>query len=188
MRGVVRHVGPVVGALVTLAAILGEGRPLPLVGGLLYGLMWWTLIEYLLHRFVLHWEPREPRWRRLRAWLPGHRSHHDGPHDADDVVSNRHAFGIPLGLVLLLAMLAIGFALPFALAALAGGAAGYVAYEYVHFSCHQLRIRSRAFAWLRRHHGLHHHRDETVNFGVTSPVWDWVFGTYWRPERPSRAG
>ena len=55
--------------------------------------------------------------------------------------------------------------------------------EFVHFACHQLPMTSRIGRVLRRHHAIHHHRDETVNFGVTSPLWDHVFGTLWRPQR-----
>ena len=179
-------------ALLLAAALsldgLTGGRAAPASGpeavlGLLYGLIWWSLLEYLLHRFVLHWTPRAPGLRRVRRLLPGHRSHHRDPQDPDDVVSGRHGFALPLGASLLAGMLALGFPAGFALAALAGGAAGFAAYEFVHFACHQLPMASRIGRVLRHHHAIHHHRDETVNFGVTSPLWDHVFGTLWRPQR-----
>ena len=62
-------------------------------------------------------------------------------------------------------------------------AIGYAAYEYVHYACHQLPVTSRIGRYIRRHHGIHHYRDETVNFGVTSPLWDYIFGTIYRPGR-----
>lgn len=40
-------------------------------------------------------------------------------------------------------------------------------------------------AWasaLKRHHAIHHRRDETVSFGVTTTVWDHVFRTVWSRE------
>ncbi len=30
---------------------------------------------------------------------------------------------------------------------------------------------------LRRHHFLHHFRDTQQRFGVSTMLWDWVFGT-----------
>jgi len=36
--------------------------------------------------------------------------------------------------------------------------------------------------WARRHHFYHHFHDPKVNHGVTSPIWDIVFGTYHKPD------
>jgi sterol desaturase/sphingolipid hydroxylase (fatty acid hydroxylase superfamily) len=175
--------GPAALAFLGLGAWVAQGGPLTAPGGFLYGLLWWSLIEYVLHRWVLHWEPADPRGRAIRRHLPGHRSHHDGPQDPDDVVSRKHAFALPLGAIGLGAMLAVGFSWGWALAAVGGGALGYALYEYVHFACPQLPMTSRIGRVLRRHHAIHHHRDETVNFGVTSPLWDHVFGTAWKGGR-----
>lgn len=181
---VFRRFVPVALALLALALVLG-GRGLPVLLGLLHGLLWWSFLEYLLHRFVLHWEPADPGWQAFRRKLPGHRSHHNGPEDPDDTVTKRHALGLVLGPLGLLLMLPLGFPLPVALATVAGACLGYALYEYVHFSSHQLRMRTALGRMWKRHHGIHHFRDETVNFGVTSPLWDHVFGTVWRPD-PSR--
>jgi len=51
-------------------------------------------------------------------------------------------------------------------------------YDIVHYWCHfgyQTNI-----AWinhLRRNHLKHHYRDQNKGFGVTSTIWDKVFGT-----------
>ncbi|MEM9196383.1 MAG: sterol desaturase family protein [Pseudomonadota bacterium] len=168
--------------LVGLSIWLSEGRVLPALLGVLYGFAWWTLLEYFLHRYVLHWEPEEAWARKLRRFMPGHRSHHNEPHDPDDVVSVKHSFAIPLAIIGLALLLPV-FSWSFSLSTLAGAALGYTAYEYVHFACHQLPMKSGIGRRLRQHHGFHHYRDETVNFGVTSPFWDWVFGTLHRPGR-----
>ncbi|RMF41690.1 MAG: hypothetical protein D6754_00460 [Alphaproteobacteria bacterium] len=174
---------PAASILVTLALATGGYAVLPVLLGLVHGLLWWSFLEYLMHRYLLHWEPKAPRWQAVRRALPGHRSHHDDPGDPDDVVSVKHSFGIPLAVLGLAASLATGYSLAFSLATIAGAALGYAAYEYVHFACHQLPVTSRIGRYVRRHHGIHHHRDETVNFGVTSPLWDYVFGTIYRPGR-----
>lgn len=181
MRRVVRRFVPPALAGLAAAILLPGDAPLPVLLGLLSGLFAWSFLEYVLHRWILHWEPVSARGRRIRRHLPGHRSHHNGPHDPDDVVTNRHGLAIPLALLGGGLMALAGLPHAFILATLAGAALGYVAYEYIHFGCHQLRMTSRLGRRLRQHHALHHHRDETVNFGVTNWFWDRVFGTHFRP-------
>jgi sterol desaturase/sphingolipid hydroxylase (fatty acid hydroxylase superfamily) len=82
--------------------------------------------------------------------------------------------GVPLtaaALVAALSMLiawSVGF-LGFAV----GGVVGYVVYVSVHEAMHRLN-RPR---WLVRLHDVHH-KGYPANFGVTTPLWDIVFGTY----------
>jgi sterol desaturase/sphingolipid hydroxylase (fatty acid hydroxylase superfamily) len=59
----------------------------------------------------------------------------------------------------------------------AGFVAGYLVYDMTHYATHHLRPRTRWGRLLRRHHFMHHFRDEGQRFGVSSPLWDWVFGT-----------
>ena len=68
-----------------------------------------------------------------------------------------------------------------------GGGLGYCSYELVHFATHKCRMENRLAAFWMRHHLFHHYRNETVNFGVTTPIWDLVFGTYFRPGQAKRA-
>ncbi|RMH48505.1 MAG: hypothetical protein D6686_10705 [Alphaproteobacteria bacterium] len=166
-----------------LGAWIAEGDVVTALAAFAYGLLWWSLIEYLLHRHLLHWAPAGPRGRAIRRLLPGHLGHHAQPQDPDEVVSRKHLFALPLGLLALAGMRAVGFSWGWSVAALGGGAMGYALYEYLHFACHQLPMASRLGRRLTRHHAIHHFRDETVNFGVTSPLWDHVFGTVWRGPR-----
>ncbi|HIL25578.1 MAG TPA: hypothetical protein EYG19_09300 [Verrucomicrobia bacterium] len=55
--------------------------------------------------------------------------------------------------------------------------AGYLAYEYVHYAMHQREPQSRFGKYLRRHHLTHHAHGHAGNFGVSTPLWDWVLGT-----------
>jgi sterol desaturase/sphingolipid hydroxylase (fatty acid hydroxylase superfamily) len=58
-----------------------------------------------------------------------------------------------------------------------GFTAAYTGYELFHYSLHA-RAPSTAFGhWLRKHHFAHHYHHPQFNHGVTSPIWDWVFGT-----------
>ena len=57
----------------------------------------------------------------------------------------------------------------------------YFGYEVAHRRTHTHPPRNRYGRWARRNH-LHHHFGAPMrNFGVTSPLWDKVFGTYDEP-------
>jgi sterol desaturase/sphingolipid hydroxylase (fatty acid hydroxylase superfamily) len=59
----------------------------------------------------------------------------------------------------------------------AGTSAGYITYDWVHYYTHHFRPKTRFGRYLRRYHMEHHYRDSDSHFGISSPLWDWVFGT-----------
>jgi sterol desaturase/sphingolipid hydroxylase (fatty acid hydroxylase superfamily) len=63
-------------------------------------------------------------------------------------------------------------------AVLGGMLLGYAAYEWVHYSTHYRVARTRYGRYVRAWHLAHHHKSPRARFGVTSPFWDFVFGTY----------
>lgn len=131
------------------------------------GLVWWTLLEYLLHRFVFHLAP-ETLGRR-------HIEHHERP------LERRLAIASPqtsIGGAALHGIVFLGlFGVDRGLWLLAGLVVGYLGYEWVHWSTHYRHPRSRLAKALRRHHLLHHHAQKDARFGVTSALWDRIFGT-----------
>ena len=68
------------------------------------------------------------------------------------------------------------------MAGLLGFVAMYLLYELVHRRLHTHAPRSRYGHWARRHHLYHHFKRPHLNHGVTTPLWDWVFGTLEVPE------
>ena len=60
----------------------------------------------------------------------------------------------------------------------AGLIAGYFFYEYLDFQAHHGTSRGRLTRYFRKYHLQHHHYDATVRFGVTSPLFDYLFGTF----------
>jgi sterol desaturase/sphingolipid hydroxylase (fatty acid hydroxylase superfamily) len=52
-----------------------------------------------------------------------------------------------------------------------------VVYDLTHYALHHVPLRGRTLRRLRAHHLRHHYGDHERGFGVTSGVWDWVFGT-----------
>ena len=127
------------------------------------GLAVWTLLEYLIHRYVFH-------------RIAPHRLHHEQPTEL------RYLFA-PLWLSLsfaaaLWALLALATG-SWRLAALVetGTVAGYLGYELLHVWIHSPRPGGRMLVALRRHHYYHHFADDTKCYGVVTPFWDRIFGS-----------
>ena len=38
-------------------------------------------------------------------------------------------------------------------------------------------MKSGIAQWMKHHHGIHHYRNPDRGYGVSSPLWDYVFGT-----------
>lgn len=147
------------------------------------GVLAWTLSEYVLHRYVFHWQKDTPRGRRIHFLLHG--VHHDYPNDGDRLVMPL-GFSVPLSVIfysLFYFTMGLRFGEPF----FAGFVIGYLMYDGTHYAIHHFKQRTRLGKWVKRHHMLHHHLDHDGGFGVSSPLWDLVFGTMPQPKRPVRA-
>lgn len=163
-----------VGAL-TLAVRQAPG--MHILSAFVLGVIVWTLAEYLLHRFVFHL-----RSDRRGLKILGFMLH--GIHHAQPMVESRLvmplAAGIPIAVVFyaLFAGLAGAFlgAPHWVLPLFGGFIFGYEIYSFVHYAVHAYP-RLKLLQGIRRHHLLHHGKDHTVRFGVSSPLWDVVFGT-----------
>jgi sterol desaturase/sphingolipid hydroxylase (fatty acid hydroxylase superfamily) len=156
-------------AVLALAGSLAWSNPpgvlLQLLIISLAGLIGWTLIEYFLHRFVLHGVQPFQRW---------HEAHHERP---------RALICAPT--VLSATLIAVFIFLP---ALLVGGAwracaltlgllIGYLAYAVTHHAIHHWRSQAHWLNKRKRWHALHHHLMHPRCYGVTSGFWDEVFGT-----------
>jgi sterol desaturase/sphingolipid hydroxylase (fatty acid hydroxylase superfamily) len=141
------------------------------------GMVAWTFAEYTLHRFAMH--SLRGRGKASRE----HLRHHAGLDHAPGTTVLSWVGVVVVGLVLWapIGWLVAGIWGGVALAA--GWVAGYGGYEYLHWAAHRTAPRTRYEHWLRRHHFHHHFGAPLRNHGVTSPVWDLVFGTYDRPGR-----
>jgi sterol desaturase/sphingolipid hydroxylase (fatty acid hydroxylase superfamily) len=144
----------------------------------LLGLLVWTLAEYLLHRFVFHFRPRNS-WQERASFL-FHGVHHAQPRSKTRLVMPP-VVSIPLALVFYgLFYLIVGIVLGAAqwVAPLfAGFVGGYLAYDMFHYAMHHVPMRRGAWRWLRRNHMHHHTQTPDLRYGVSSPLWDIVFGT-----------
>jgi sterol desaturase/sphingolipid hydroxylase (fatty acid hydroxylase superfamily) len=139
------------------------------------GLLSWGLFEYSIHRWVLHRVPP-----REGAGLPGNRAHlaHHADPNALDRLNVQLGESLPVcAAYFLLAWAATGD-LRAATFAYDGLMLGYFFYEYLDYQAHHGAARGALVRYFRRYHLLHHHYDARVRFGVTSPLFDYLFGTF----------
>jgi sterol desaturase/sphingolipid hydroxylase (fatty acid hydroxylase superfamily) len=163
---------PVLGLAAARAVQNGVG-PVAMIGLALGGVLLWTLLEYLLHRFVFHWIGPRAWERRIHFIIHG--VHHDFPSDPDRLVMPL-GVSIPTGAALYLGLRAsLGPVLVDPV--FVGLGIGYLAYDGTHYAIHHFPMHSRWARWIKRHHLLHHHAAPRSRWGVSSPLWDWVFGT-----------
>jgi sterol desaturase/sphingolipid hydroxylase (fatty acid hydroxylase superfamily) len=137
------------------------------------GLVSWTLAEYLLHRFLFHLEGETPFTQRLHFLIHG--LHHADPVDPTRLVMPPAA-SIFLGVTLYsLFRYRLGeiWVDPF----FAGFLVGYLCYDYIHYSVHHFNPRTPIGRFLKQSHMQHHYVDPNSHWGVSSPFWDYVFGT-----------
>jgi len=175
-----------VGVLLVLhAAVMRSEAPSLGVGGALFsaGLLSWGLVEYAVHRWVLHRIPRAQGFN-----LPGnltHLKHHDDPQSLQRL-NVQLSESLPICLVYFLAAWAISGNWQAATYLFTGLMAGYFFYEYLDFQAHHGTSRNRLVRYLRKYHNQHHHFDATVRYGVTSPLFDYLFGTFDLPKKARR--
>jgi dihydroceramide fatty acyl 2-hydroxylase len=161
-------------AIAVLFALGQEGTPpLEVSAWLLGGYLFWTLTEYWLHRIVFHFEPQDGIGARLH-WII-HGVHHDHPNDPMRLVMPP-SVSVPLAIAFWAAFHAV-IGGPSADLFASGFLAGYLAYDMTHYHVHHHKARTRLGRLLYELHMRHHFQDDTRGFGVSFPLWDYVFRT-----------
>ena len=165
-------------ALVTVGVSGQAGSRSQWLGAAVGGAAAWTLIEYVLHRFVFHQVPAIAAIHFIHHRLP--RSYLWTPTWASLAVLTG-VFLLPLW----------RWASPTAaLGVVTGIVAGYLWYGIEHHIIHHGRPRwvATALRGAGRRHALHHGSSNSGNFGVTTSVWDVAFATALtdRARRPDR--
>jgi dihydroceramide fatty acyl 2-hydroxylase len=161
-----------ISVIALLALSLGAGvAPGAIAALFLTGVFAWTLAEYLIHRYLFHFVPRS-RIGVAIAYL-SHGVHHAYPRDPHRLVLPL-VVSAPIGAVLLAAAI---LARPQGFPLLAGFALGYLSYDLIHYRIHARDADSGVFKWLRRYHFQHHFSAPDRQFGVSTPLWDYVFRT-----------
>ncbi|CAL9113816.1 dihydroceramide fatty acyl 2-hydroxylase FAH1 [Musa acuminata AAA Group] len=174
---------PVVGWCLTKSIQMGNTPP-QLALMVATGIFLWTLIEYTLHRFLFHIKT-ESYWGNTAHYLL-HGCHHKHPMDGLRLVFPPAATAIlcvPFWNVVKL------IATPSTTPALFGGGLfGYVMYDCTHYYLHHGQPSKDPAKNLKRYHLNHHFRIQNKGFGITSSIWDIVFGTLPPTRSSSQSG
>jgi sterol desaturase/sphingolipid hydroxylase (fatty acid hydroxylase superfamily) len=167
------------------------GMYIPIIGFLLYyssntflysfsrigttflgGMFFWTLFEYVFHRFIFHWVSDNPRIQKIAYVLHG--NHHHYPRDKERLFMPPVPSLILASAILSIMYLVAGKA---AFMFFPGFLLGYLLYGTMHYAIHAW---NPPFKWMKplwRNHHLHHYKNEHQGFGVSTTIWDRIFGT-----------
>jgi Fatty acid hydroxylase len=138
------------------------------------GIAGWSASEYLIHRYLGH------EWaKRRNAFSVEHVRHHATTSYFAASWKKAAAAAASAAIVGPLASAAVGRRRGVAFTA--GYVAMYVSYEVLHRRAHTHPPTGHYSRWLRKHHFHHHFMSPKMNHGVTSPLWDHVFGTHQAP-------
>ena len=163
---------PVVGYMLYLSVWQRKLSILAVAGLFVLGILLWTLFEYLIHRYIFHYEPKSRLGKRLHYIVHG--VHHDYPNDARRLVMPP-SISVPLAVLFyILFLLIFGHLAP---SVFAGLVFGYVCYDMLHYATHHFSMKRGLWLWLKQYHLRHHYKDDDAGFGISSPLWDFVFGT-----------
>jgi sterol desaturase/sphingolipid hydroxylase (fatty acid hydroxylase superfamily) len=136
------------------------------------GILLWTITEYTIHRWAFHYTPKSERGKKIHFLVHG--IHHDYPRDATRLVMPL-LVSIPLASLFYFAFYsAFGV---YHLTVFSGFVLGYVSDDSIHYATHHLPMKSKIGNFLRVYHLRHHYEDEFTAYGVSNPLWDYIFRT-----------
>ena len=150
------------------------------VGLFFLGFISFTFVEYLIHRYVYHLSTHTEA-RKIFQYN-AHGVHHEFPKDKDRLAMPP-LLSITIATLLLLFFRLIMGDLTFGF--LPGFLVGYAYYLAVHYMVHIYQPPKNFLRWLWVNHSVHHYKDGDLVFGVSSPLWDYIFGTMRAPNKPT---
>lgn len=132
----------------------------------------WTLVEYLMHRYVYHFVNENKYVQRFHYY--SHGVHHHYPKDE----SRLFLPPVP-GLIMASIFFGIFYLImgKFAFAFFPGFVIGYLGYVFTHWAIHKFKKPKNSWGYVWDHHNIHHFKYPDKAYGVSSPLWDYIFGT-----------
>jgi sterol desaturase/sphingolipid hydroxylase (fatty acid hydroxylase superfamily) len=142
------------------------------VGMFIIGMVAFTWVEYMVHRYLFHMGAHTEKRAKVQYTLHG--VHHEFPKDKErlampPIVSISLATGLLFLFRLILGDLVFSF--------LPGFLVGYAAYLSIHYMVHAFQPPKNFLKALWVNHSIHHYKDGEEVFGVSSPLWDYIYGT-----------
>jgi sterol desaturase/sphingolipid hydroxylase (fatty acid hydroxylase superfamily) len=136
------------------------------------GMVAWTLMEYIIHRYVFHMTAESEKRAKLQYTLHG--VHHEFPKDKERLAMPP-VVSITIATVLLFIFRLFLKDLVFSF--LPGFLVGYASYLSIHYMIHSFQPPKNFLKILWVNHSIHHYKNGEHVYGVSSPLWDYVFGT-----------
>jgi sterol desaturase/sphingolipid hydroxylase (fatty acid hydroxylase superfamily) len=142
------------------------------IGMFLLGLLTFTWVEYMVHRYLFHMKTYTKVRSKLQYTLHG--IHHEFPKDKDRLAMPPLLSVTTATILLLLFRIAMG---DLVFSFLPGFLVGYAAYLGIHYMVHAFAPPKNIFRALWVNHGTHHYKNGDLIYGVSSPLWDYIYGT-----------
>lgn len=144
---------------------------LHIILGFFLGVLSWSLAEYLMHRFLYH-NISDARYDSGFQYM-FHGVHHKFPTDENRLVLPPLPSLIISFILFCLFYFIMG---PYAFVFASGFLISYIAYMNIHYIVHKYPAPKKFHFWWT-HHSIHHYQQHDRAFGVSSSLWDWIFGT-----------
>ncbi|NWQ67414.1 FA2H hydroxylase, partial [Neopipo cinnamomea] len=142
----------------------------------LLGMILWSLLEYLIHRFVFHMKPPASNYYLITLHFLLHGQHHKSPFDSSRLVFPP----VPASLVIGFFYGVLRLLLPevLGLSVFVGGLCGYVIYDMMHYYLHYGSPKKGTYLYgLKAYHVKHHFEHQKSGFGISTRFWDYPFRT-----------
>ena len=134
-------------------------------------LVFWTLLEYFLHKFLFHYEGTSKSAKDFIYAIHG--AHHDYPNDPYRLVVPL-AVSIP-ALIIFYFLFRVIWTELYIDIFMASLVSIYLVYDTNHYMSHYGNWKNPYFQKMKKHHLRHHFSDSKKDFGFTTKLWDWVF-------------
>lgn len=161
--------------LFIIGVIQASHSPLALFIAFAGGFLYWSLFEYLVHRFPYHTRFKNSR---VRWFIESFHLYHHRVREDKRVLNSGPLMLYPMTPLLLAPFWIFGLSLNLISAIGLGLVVYYVFYEFVHYLIHQKVHHSGYLCHIQKFHLYHHDKAWNKNFGNTLTLWDRLFGSY----------
>ncbi|HTH57115.1 MAG TPA: sterol desaturase family protein [Cyclobacteriaceae bacterium] len=136
------------------------------------GFFAFTWVEYITHRYIFHMSTETEQRAKMQYTMHG--VHHEFPKDKDRLaMPPLLSITISTALLFILRLMLGDLVFSF----LPGFLVGYAFYLSVHYMVHAYQPPKNFLKILWINHSMHHYKEGAEVFGVSSPLWDYVYGT-----------
>lgn len=137
-------------------------------------IFFWTFFEYFAHRYLFHIDEYFPNSKFAQKMaFTFHGIHHEYPRDKDRIIMPPVPGLLIIGILYGVFLLLLG---DYAYIFMPGFVTGYLLYTRIHYKTHTTPVPSYLKSQYK-HHALHHYKYPEKAFGISTKLWDRIFGT-----------